>query len=248
MSKKRRKKKKLRVRWNRIFVALFVVIALLFGIYKSFTFVIGEFVNFFQSDNVIEVETEKPSEAIGTVVLDPGHGGVDVGAVRGNLYEKDIDLKVAQIVQTELEEHNVNVVMTRETDETINPHNKISDLKQRAGMSQKYQADYFVSIHVNAFDQTNDISGFEVYVRNDESQTLAKNISTQIESLNLSQNRGIVSGKHLQVLRDNTVPSVLIELGYINGKDYAYLSNDAELERLAKSIAKGILKMYEKIN
>lgn len=246
MSKKRRKKKKLRVRWNRIFVALFIVIALLFGIYKSFTFVIGGFVNFFQSDNVIEVETEKPSEAIGTVVLDPGHGGVDVGAIRGNLYEKDIDLKVAQIVQSELEEHNVNVVMTRETDETINPHNKISDLKQRAGMSQKYQADYFVSIHVNAFDQTNDISGFEVYVRNDESQTLAKNISAQIESLNLSQNRGIVSGKHLQVLRDNSVPSVLIELGYINGKDYAYLSSDAALERLAKSIAKGILKMYKK--
>ena len=75
MSKKRRKKKKLRVKWNRIFIALFVVIALLFGIYKSFTFVICEFMNFFQSGDVIKVETEKPKEAIGTVVLDPGHGG-----------------------------------------------------------------------------------------------------------------------------------------------------------------------------
>lgn len=246
MANKRRKKKKLRIKWNRIFIALIVMVALLFGIYKSFSFMISEFVSFFQSDDIIEIKTEKPKEAIGTVILDPGHGGVDAGAIRGTLYEKDIDLKVAQFVQMELEENNVNVVLTRETDETIDPKNKINDLKQRAGMSQKHKADYFVSLHVNSFDKSNDISGFEVYVRNEESKTLAENISTQIESLNLSKNRGIVEGRHLQVLRDNSVPSVLIELGYINGKDYSYLSNDAELEKLAKSIAKGILKMYEK--
>ena len=222
--------------------------AFLFGVYKSLSFAITQVVSFFnQSDEVIHAQEniEKTKEIIGTVILDPGHGGVDAGAKKGTLYEKDIDLKVAKMIQEELENNGIKVIMTRETDETLDPNNKISDLKQRAGMSEKYQADYFVSIHVNAFEDSDDVSGFEIYTKNDASQELAKGIASYMEALNLSKNRGIIDGKHLQVLRDNTVASVLIELGYINGKDYDYLSNDIGLEKLSKAISEGIIKTVE---
>lgn len=107
-------------------------------------------------------------------------------------------------------------------------------------MSQQYNASYFISIHVNAFADDSSISGFEVYTRNDESMPLAELISSKVAELNITKNRGVVDGHTLQVLRNNTVPSVLVELGYIKSTDYNYLTNDNQLNEISKAIAKGI--------
>lgn len=245
MTKKRRKKK-LRIKWSRVFIALTVVCLICFGIYKGTTFVLGQIFSFFSSDSSIVEQNDKDDNisildnVIATVIVDPGHGGMDAGTKKGDLYEKTITLNVANKIKEILETKNIKVILTRSDDSTPDPNSKVNDLKIRAGMSAKYSADAYISIHVNAFEDSNDISGFEFYSRNNESKPLAQSVSHYMEELNLTKIRSIQDGQGLQVLRDNTVPAILIEMGYINGSDYSFLSNEFEMNRVAEAIAKGI--------
>lgn len=239
-----RKKKKLRVE----IVIIVCVIALVigFGLYKGITWAFQSITSLLTPDvqeEVVEPEIEKPKNYIATVVIDPGHGDWDPGANVGNVLEKDISLTTSKAIEQALDEANIKAVLTRETDISLSD-NKIDDLKKRAAKSAENNANYFVSIHVNSFDESDEVSGFEIYKKNDESHSIAQNIGKNIEILNYSKNRGILDGgKSLQVLRDNTVPSVLIELGYLNNdNDYSYLSNDEKLQEMGKAIAKGIIE------
>jgi len=240
---KRRRKKKLRL--DRVFIALAVVGILVFGIYKGTTFVIDQVVSLFSSETEEEkVVEEKPKEYKATVIIDPGHGGIDAGANTGTLYEKNITLKVSKYIQEELDNNNIKAILTR-TDDNNLKSDKNSDLIERASYSQKYNAKYFISIHVNGYEDSNDVYGFEAYIRNEESKSLANMILTQMETLGYSKNRGVIDGKNLMVLKKNTVPSVLVELGYIKSQDKSYLSDDAKLKNVAKAIAKGIQNKVE---
>lgn len=238
---KRKKKKKLKIKWNRIFIALVVIGALSFGIYKSLHFAYEKAVSFI--DNLFgEEEPIKEinhDDDIATVIIDPGHGGPDAGTSKGDLLEKDITLQTSLYLQEELEELNIHAVLTR-TEDTNLDNNKIKDLDLRAQMSAEYDATYFVSIHVNAFEGKSNIYGFEAYIEDDESRALAESILNQLDETEISMTRGIIEGHRLQVLRNNTVPSTLIELGYINSQDYDYLSQDDQRLIIAKAIAKGI--------
>lgn len=239
-----RKKKKLRV--ERVIIVCVVALVIGFGLYKGITWVFQSITSLLTPDvqeEVVEPEIEKPKNYIATVVIDPGHGDWDPGANVGNVLEKDISLTTSKAIEQALDEANIKAVLTRETDISLSD-NKIDDLKKRAAKSAENNANYFVSIHVNSFDESDEVSGFEIYKKNDESHSLAQNIGKNIEILNYSKNRGILDGgKSLQVLRDNTVPSVLIELGYLNNdNDYSYLSNDEKLQEMGKAIAKGIIE------
>lgn len=236
-------KKKKRLKWDRVFLALVIVIAFVFGIYKSCTFIVDKVVSIFNKEEVVEKKEEKVY--IATVVIDPGHGGWDAGANKNKLYEKDITLKTAQYIQKELDKKNIKAVLTRTKDEAL-ADNKNDDLLKRAKASQKNNAKYFVSIHVNDYENSTDITGFEVFNKDSNSESLAKMISTQMEELNLTENRGIQDGSKLIVLKKNTVPSVLIEMGYINSSDRNYLSDDSQLNRIAQAIAQGIYNEVEK--
>ena len=142
-----------------------------------------------------------------------------------------------------LDQENIKVIFTRESDIALHD-SKIEDLRLRAQMSQKNNAQYFVSIHVNDYDDAS-VSGFEVYQKDDKSHSLAQSISQNIETLQYSKNRGIQDGKSLMVLRENTVPSVLVEIGYIKGNDYYYLSDDSKLDKIGESISKGIVEQIK---
>lgn len=239
-----RKKKKLRV--ERVIIVCVIALVIGFGLYKGITWAFQSITSLLTPDvqeEVVEPEIEKPKNYIATVVIDPGHGDWDPGANVGNVLEKDISLTTSKAIEQALDEANIKAVLTRETDISLSD-NKIDDLKKRAAKSAENNANYFVSIHVNSFDESDEVSGFEIYKKNDESHSLAQNIGKNIETLNYSKNRGILDGgKSLQVLRDNTVPSVLIELGYLNNdNDYSYLSNDEKLQEMGKAIAKGIIE------
>lgn len=239
-----RKKKKLRV--ERVIIVCVVALVIGFGLYKGITWAFQSITSLLTPDvqeEVVEPEIEKPKNYIATVVIDPGHGDWDPGANVGNVLEKDISLTTSKAIEQALDEANIKAVLTRETDISLSD-NKIDDLKKRAAKSAENNANYFVSIHVNSFDESDEVSGFEIYKKNDESHSLAQNIGKNIEILNYSKNRGILDGgKSLQVLRDNMVPSVLIELGYLNNdNDYSYLSNDEKLQEIGKAIAKGIIE------
>lgn len=239
-----RKKKKSRV--ERVIIVCVIALVIGFGLYKGITWAFQSITSLLTPDvqeEVVEPEIEKPKNYIATVVIDPGHGDWDPGANVGNVLEKDISLTTSKAIEQALDEANIKAVLTRETDISLSD-NKIDDLKKRAAKSAENNANYFVSIHVNSFDESDEVSGFEIYKKNDESHSLAQNIGKNIETLNYSKNRGILDGgKSLQVLRDNTVPSVLIELGYLNNdNDYSYLSNDEKLQEMGKAIAKGIIE------
>lgn len=239
-----RKKKKLWV--ERVIIVCVIALVIGFGLYKGITWAFQSITSLLTPDvqeEVVEPEIEKPKNYIATVVIDPGHGDWDPGANVGNVLEKDISLTTSKAIEQALDEANIKAVLTRETDISLSD-NKIDDLKKRAAKSAENNANYFVSIHVNSFDESDEVSGFEIYKKNDESHSLAQNIGKNIEILNYSKNRGILDGgKSLQVLRDNMVPSVLIELGYLNNdNDYSYLSNDEKLQEMGKAIAKGIIE------
>ena len=239
-----RKKKKLRV--ERVIIVCVIALVIGFGLYKGIIWAFQSITSLLTPDvqeEVVEQEIEKPKNYIATVVIDPGHGDWDPGANVGNVLEKDISLTTSKAIEQALDEANIKAVLTRETDISLSD-NKIDDLKKRAAKSAENNANYFVSIHVNSFDESDEVSGFEIYKKNDESHSLAQNIGKNIEILNYSKNRGILDGgKSLQLLRDNTVPSVLIELGYLNNdNDYSYLSNDEKLQEMGKAIAKGIIE------
>ena len=171
-----------------------------------------------QQEVVQEKEEEKVKEYIATVVLDPGHGDWDPGANVNDVLEKDITLTTAKAIGQALEEANIKAVYTRESDVSLS-NNKIEDLKKRAATSAENNAHYFVSVHVNSFDDLMKFLDLKFIKKIMRANQLAQNIGKHMETLNYSKKRGIIDGgKSLQVLRDNTVPSVLIEMGYLNNK------------------------------
>lgn len=232
---------------DRVILVGVIGIALLFGLYKGVGFVASQIMSLLSISQASSDSVTPEHIYDGVVVLDPGHGGMDAGAKKGTLYEKNISLTTAQAIGKSLEKENIKVVYTRTTDKALH-EDKATDLQLRADMSATNKANYYISIHVNDFDKSNDVSGFEVYTKDDKSRQLASSISTYIEKLNYSKNRGLQDGSGLAVLRGNTVPSVLVELGYINGKDYNYLNNDEKLGKIGEAIAQGIVEQLKNKN
>ncbi len=250
------KKKKSKLRIDRVIIVLAIVVTLLFGLYKGGQFVVAKITSLFETKEEVPTTQKEPKQPEvkynGIVVIDPGHGGEDAGTNKDGVLEKNITLKVAKVVGEELSKNKIKVIYTRTTDVSLNPIKRL-DLKMRGAVATDNNADYFVSIHVNAFEESSDISGFELYKKdnndpliNEKSDSLARLIATQVEGLKYSENRGIQSGKSLSVLRDNAVAGALIELGYLNNpSDYKYLNDSKKLDALGRAIAKGILNQIE---
>ena len=116
-----------------------------------------------------EVKSEKRNSSKKIIVIDPGHGGTDPGAVfekRGKggktLYEKDIALKLSKKIEKLSKNYkNLEVILTRNKDVELDS-NKQRDLGKRAKIANKVEADLFISIHVNA-NPRSDIGGMEIY-------------------------------------------------------------------------------------
>lgn len=195
-----------------------------------------------------ELKVEKPKKKKETpsissmkkVVLDPGHGGSDSGAIGGGLvYEKNLNLAVAKLIQEKLQKKNVYVYMTRSKDETLT-------LEQRVNYSNDISPDIYVSIHANSTLQ--EVSyGLETHYFKDDSLELAKTIHSSFASLkNLekweTKDRGVIKSR-FYVINHTEAPSVLIEIGFIsNLAERTKLQQKARQEEIADSIVKGILE------
>lgn len=169
------------------------------------------------------------------VVIDPGHGGSDPGAVYNGRQEKDDVLRLGKAVGALLEAKGINVVYTREGDIYETPFKKAQD-------GNSVGADYFVSIHRNSSEYPNQYSGAEVLVYSDNGirKELANNILDGMEMAGL-KNLGIDERKDLVVLRRTRMPAVLVEAGFINS-DKDNETFDRNFDELAQGIANGILK------
>lgn len=169
-----------------------------------------------------------------TIVLDPGHGGSDSGAIATTgQYEKKYTLIVAKLVASKLREAGANVILTRDSDTFVS-------LAKRPQVANKIDADAFISFHFDSTEESNDASGItEYYYNKSKDVALAKALSAQIGGLSLS-NKGTRYGDY-QVLRDNERPAVLLELGYINTKkDFKAINSSQYQEAVAEAVYKAL--------
>lgn len=182
------------------------------------------------------------------VVLDAGHGGHDPGAQNKGTNEKDLTHKIAYTLMKGYFSNNapdIKVYWTRTSDSYVT-------LANRAAFAKSVGADAFISLHMNSATNTS-ANGTEVYysVSNNSSsfgginsQKMANLFKTQLVTDLKTQNRGTKTAAYY-VLKHNTVPSILIELGFLSGNsDYSKLTDATFQQNAAKSIYTGIVKMF----
>ena len=174
-----------------------------------------------------------------TVVIDPGHGGPDPGAVGINgLRETDVVLDVSLQVAQLLQAKGIKVLLTRTSEVDV-------DLPPRVALANNSRADVFLSIHANALSLDRpDVNGVETfYFEASRSLPLAQAVQEQILAISPgSPDRGARPGRFF-VIRRTVMPSALAEMGFVTGSlDAPRLADPAFRRRLAVAIAQGLLR------
>ncbi len=200
-----------------------------------------------EDENNIYISLIKPKDRYKQiVVLDPGHGGRDPGAVHNGLKEKDLTLKVGLYLYELMQQMpQTKVYMTRNTD--VYP-----EFVDRTGLANELEADLFISIHFNANVSTKP-KGTEVYYlarKNEYEGTLTSKKAAQIMQNQLvsqlgTVNRGIKTENFI-VLRNTIMPAVLLEIGFLsNAEDAQKFKNEENIWRSAQAIFNGIQQSFE---
>ena len=195
------------------------------------------------------------SAGIPIIIIDPGHGGEDAGAVGANgVLEKDINLSIARMIRDELFERGYNVLLTRDDDrllyteeENVKGIRKICDLRNRVKIFNSYENAVVVSIHMNAFSASK-YSGAQIYhSENEASRLLSAQIRSSIkESLQPENHRALKVSNELYILKNTSHPIALVECGFLSNPDECEkLSQKEYQKRLSFSIVCGIIKYIE---
>lgn len=189
------------------------------------------------------------------VVVDPGHGGRDPGAVgRSGAYEKDIVLPVGLELAAFLRQAGATVVMTREDDrELTDPDGapppqgkkKRTDLQRRVEIVAESGADLLISVHVNAISSSRWRGAQTFYYPGGtpESERLATEIQASLRRRLGNTRRGIEAIDRQYLLKNVSVPAVTVEIGFISNPDEAaLLQSRAYQRRLAWAIFTGVAR------
>jgi len=182
------------------------------------------------------------------IVVDAGHGGIDPGANRPGVLEKDINMAIALALKDTLNQYGAKVVLSRQTDVELSPecdNEKVRgryhrDLAARVEMVEESDADLFISIHANAV-ANGKRHGAEVFydAKSEAGKTLANTI--QAELCNVTQTTRTAKTADYFVLRRNKIPAALVEVGYITNMEERMALQTPDYQRkLAEAIAAGI--------
>ncbi len=183
------------------------------------------------------------SSELPTIVLDPGHGGSDIGSGRiGSVPEKDLVLAIALDTATVLRKFDLHVVLTRTEDRTLSA-------AERLAIAQTANASVLVSLHLNATNPPQpDVNGLETYQypSTAASAALAQLVhSNLVQTLQLTD-RGIKAAT-FPILRSPTIAAIHLELGFLTGtQDALNLANPSYRTKLSQAIAVGILQFAKK--
>ncbi|MDI3476750.1 MAG: N-acetylmuramoyl-L-alanine amidase [Thermoanaerobacterium sp.] len=187
-----------------------------------------------------------------TILIDPGHGGIDGGTSSGNLLEKNINLEASMILKSKLISHGAKVIMTRDKDVSLenlcndNDYRHRRDLKARVTMINDNKIDIYLSIHVNAVSNAPYVKGPMVFYSNtnENSKSLAEYIQ---ESLNVAA--GVNRNPNIAdyfLLTNAKKTGVLVELGFItNINDKNLLQSKEYLSKLSDAIIDGLEKYFK---
>lgn len=170
------------------------------------------------------------------IVIDPGHGGTDPGAVRDKVEESDLTLAIALKLKKLLEAQGAKVVLTRCDDSD-------KELNERTDMSNHEKPNIFVSIHINASNNPK-TDGIETYYYTAHSKLLAKCLFEEMVA-SLGAKPNWVRQRSLYVCRLTDAPSVLVEVGYLSNKvKRVKLSTSDYQDRIAEALEKGVIKYF----
>lgn len=177
------------------------------------------------------------------IILDPGHGGHDTGTQsisKPRYQEKSLNLVTANFLKEYLQQLGYKVVMTRQKD-------KFVSLERRAQFANELNPDFFISIHYNSAPSA-EAQGVEVFFfqsrenkeRAAQSKKLAQVVLKNILLTTKANSRGVKNG-NFAVIRETTMPAILIEGGFVtNESELQNLKDPLYLKKLAWGVAKGI--------
>ena len=172
-----------------------------------------------------------------SIVIDAGHGGSDTGAIGGGVYEKNITLDLAKRIEDILIKKGYDVKMTRVDDSYVS-------LQERVDISEEYNPDIFVSVHVNSSVKP-EINGIETHYYHQESVALAQTVHASFASAVPATNRGLFKSK-FYVINHTTSPAILVEIGFIsNIAERAEITGEKRKQATAQAIADGIQKYLQ---
>ncbi|MFH0772661.1 MAG: N-acetylmuramoyl-L-alanine amidase [Candidatus Omnitrophota bacterium] len=181
-------------------------------------FAVNAFVNFFGSPQVSSKPASAQRYVIKKIVIDPGHGGNDPGAIgRNGLKEKEVVLDIAKRLRDELDNRGMEVILTRDRDEFIS-------LKRRAEMANLNDADFFISVHANAA-RLKGARGFEVYYLSDAVDDCARAVEA-------AENSFLKFDDASFYFRNTNLEATVWDL--------VYTENREESIELAKCVAKSV--------
>ena len=179
------------------------------------------------------------------VVIDPGHGGPDPGAVGiGGLRETDVVLDVSLQVARLLQARGVDVLLTRTSEVDV-------DLPPRVALANSNRADAFVSVHANALSMARpDVNGIETFFfegGSSRSRDLAAALQQQMLAISPgTPDRGVRTGRFF-VIRRTVMPSALVEMGFVTGSiDAPRLADANYRRRMALALAAGMLTYLQR--
>lgn len=204
-------------------------------------------------------------ETSGSILfLDPGHGGIDGGAVSaGGVPEKNINLQIALELRDMAEDYGWQVVMTRETDEGLYESQegsirsmKTADLRMRRQLLQEYQPEIAVSIHLNSFKEDPSVSGVQVFYPDEggssqlleQSKRFAEVLQESLtEELQIEKKRTPLVRDGVFLLKEVICPIVIVECGFLSNPEEAQLLQKQEYQqKLAQGIMDGITDFTRK--
>ncbi len=178
------------------------------------------------------------------IVIDPGHGGSDPGAVSGKTREKDLNLQVAKILKDIIAESGMTVYMTRTDDRYIG-------LYERAAFANACKADLFVSIHHNASPETSAKGVMTLYYPSSKRNGMTGMKFAEIVQKNMVKDFkvrdwGIIPRPKLVVTRETSMPAVIAELGFMSNKEELNQLITYEFQKkAAESLYKSIIEALQ---
>lgn len=190
-----------------------------------------------------------------TIVIDPGHGGDDPGKVA--IYGKDekhLNLEVALKLKMLLKMTGAKVIMTREEDKGLFLEEtdnimwiKQGDMLKRRRMIQESQGDLMISIHMNSYPDSSIFGAQTFYLKGDEgSEKLGKLIQEELVAVSYKFNKRLAKeNSTYYMLKENNMPSVVVECGFISNQEEEKMLNDSNYQdKLAWAITKAIARYF----
>ena len=209
-----------------------------------------------QGAKLVSSAKNERDEGVRHVVIDVGHGGIDSGKVSADgVLEKDVNLVIAKKLKALLEQEDVRVTLTRDSDTGLyqesDSNKKVADLQNRCALIEKIDPDCTVSIHQNSFSSP-EVKGAQVfyYGQSAEGEALAKLVQKSlIERADPENHRQAKANESYYLLKRTVSPTVIVECGFLsNPAEAALLTSEEYQNRLVWAIHMGVMEFLNGVS